>query len=210
MLELLAKEFRLAARALRHRPGLTLAALATLGLGIGANAAVFSVLNSVLLQPLPYRDSERLLTLWPEQFFSNREIQYLRDNLKSVEQVASLSPGWLMALTGVNEPTEVSAGRVSGNLFSMLGVRPQLGRIFDAESERPGNDRVVVLSDDLWRTQFGGDAAIVGRSITLNQQSYEVIGVMPRDFDVLTRDSDLWYPLTMDPRAQWWNGQVTL
>jgi predicted permease len=184
------------------------AAALTLALGIGANTAMFSVVRSIVLRPLPYAEPERLLVVWPERLLGSREVAYLRDNARTLDLVGAFSPGWLMGLTGVDRPTQVSGARISGDLFGLLGVRPRLGRTFDQDAEAPGRDRVAVLSDALWRRSFGADPAIVGRSIVLDQQSYAVVGVMPPDFQILDTDTDLWTPLTMDPSAMHWAGQV--
>jgi putative ABC transport system permease protein len=209
MLDLL-REARLAWRALVRRPGLTLAALATLALTIGANTAVFSTAYGLLFRPLPYPASERMVALWPDHFVANREIEFMRRELRTVDGVASVSPGWLMGLTNVATPVEISAERVSGNLFELLGARPLLGRVFGLDAERPGNEQVVVLSHALWRSQFAADPGIIGRSITLNNAPYQVVAVMPRDFNLVDGEADLWYPLTMDPNAQSYAGAITL
>jgi hypothetical protein len=203
VLDLLFQETRQSIRGLVRRPALTLAALLTMALGIGANGAVFSVLNSIVLRPLPYAAPHGLVTIWPDHFVAHREIDFLRQNLRTLQDVASLSPGWLMSLTGIEQPTEVDGAGVSGNLFRTLGAAPQLGRTFGDEADRPGGPREVVLSHDLWRTQLGGDPAIVGRSIMLSRESWQVIGVMPRGFHILDSESDLWFPLPMDPTAQY-------
>ena len=117
-LQLIGQEIRQAARGWRRRPGLLVPATLALALGIGANTAVFSVVSAILLRPLPFAEPERLVALWPDHFFANREIEFLRQELRSTAQVASMSPGWLSALTGIAEPTEVDAARVSGNFFS--------------------------------------------------------------------------------------------
>ncbi|MEX2283742.1 MAG: ABC transporter permease [Gemmatimonadota bacterium] len=204
------RELRLAARALRRRPGLTMAAMATLALTIGANTAVFSTAHSLLLKPLPFPEADRMMALWPDHFVSNREIEFLRRDLRSVDGVASVSPGWLMGLTGVETPVEVSAERVSGNLFELLGARPLMGRTFGLAAERVGAEPVVVLSHPLWRSQFASDPAVVGKSITLNGDSYQVTAVMPRGFSVVDSEADLWYPLTMDPTSSFYAGSVAM
>ena len=208
-LQLIGQELRQATRAWLRRPGLLIPALLALALGIGANAAVFSVVNGVLLRRLPFAEPERLVALWPDHFFSNREIEFLRREMKSAAHVASFSPGWLVALTGVAEPTELDGARVSGNLFSTLGVRAQLGSTFGLEAEVPGAAPVAVLGYQLWQTKFNGDPSVVGRTILLDRQPYRVLGVMPRTFKLLD-DADLYLPLTMDPDAMSYAGGVTL
>ncbi len=205
----LVRAVRLTFRALGRRPGFTAAAVLTLTLGIGANTAMFSLVDSIVLRPLPYADPSRLVVVWPGTFLGNRAVDYLRTNARTLDRVGSFSPGWLMGLTGVPEPTQLSAARISGNLFDVLGVRPALGRTFGMEGETPGNDHVVVLGDRVWRRSFGADPAVVGRSIQLDDEPYTVIGVMAPSFQILDTDTDLWTPLTMDPTAMHWAGQVT-
>jgi putative ABC transport system permease protein len=202
------RSFRLALRGLRNRPGFAGAVLITLTLGIGANTAMFSVVNSIMLRPLPYAEPDRLVVIWPENYLGLREVDYLRTEARELDAIGAFSPGWLMGLTGVAEPTQVSAARITGNLFGLLGVAPAIGRAFGMEGETPGQDRLAVLSDGLWRRSFGGDPAIVGRSIQLDFEPYTVLGVMPPDFQILNTDTDLWTPLTMDRDAVQWSGQM--
>ena len=197
---------RLAVRSLARRPALVITAVVTLALGIGANTAVFTVVRSLLVRPLPFADADRLVAVWPGKFVANREIDALRTRTRTLEQVAGFSPGWLMALTGVANPVQLNAARVSGNMFEMLGVRPAVGRLFGAEAETPGQDQVAVLSDALWRDQFGADARVVGRSIILDGTSYQVIAVMPPGFRMFDVETDLWTPLPMDHAAMTWAG----
>ncbi len=209
-LELLGQEIQQAARGWLRRPGLLIPALLALGLGIGANAAVFSVVNGILLRRLQFADPERLVALWPDHYFGNREIEYLRRELRSTTQVASYSPGWLSALTGVAEPTEIDGARVSGNLFSLLGVHALQGTTFGMEAETPGAAPVAVLGYDLWQTKFNGDPSVVGRSIILDRQPYRVLGVLPRNFKILDQKTDLYLPMAMDPEAMSYAGGTTL
>ena len=155
----------LAVRSLIRRPGFALAAILLLALGTGANAAVFSVVRGVLLRPLPYAQPERLVSIWPGEYISNQEIGHWRDAAPSLDQVASLAPGWLMALVAEGgEPLDVTGARVSDNLFETLGVRAALGRTIVTGESTPGREGVVVLSDDLWRRRFAADPATIGRS----------------------------------------------
>jgi putative ABC transport system permease protein len=127
-------------RALERRPTFVIAVVATLALGLGATTAVFSVDNSVLLRPLSFARPERLVAVWPNTALANREIDLLRTNSRAFEQVAGFSPGWLMSLTGVVEPRQLNVGRVTGDMFAMLGATPMLGRIFDRQNERCSRD----------------------------------------------------------------------
>ena len=205
----LLRECRQSVRALARRPALAIAALLTLALGVGANGAVFSALNSIVLRPLPYAAPERLVTIWPNHFVAHREIDFMRRNLRSLSVVASLSPGWLMPLTGLSEPAELDGAGVSANLFSTLGVRPLMGRTFGTDADLPGGPQEIVLSHQLWQTVFGGDPTVVGRAITLSGSSWQVIGVMPRTFHIMDAESDFWFPLRMDPQAQHWAGATS-
>src|SRR6185436_4510754 len=136
--------FRYAIRGLLRRPVFALTAIVSLALGLGANLTVLGVVNALLLKPLPYKEPDRLVAVWPAQTFANREIEALRTRTRSYESVASVSPGWLMALTGVPSPRQLNAARISGNLLPMLGTEPAIGRAFGMEAEVPGNDAVVL------------------------------------------------------------------
>ena len=208
--QLLAQELRHAARGWLRRPGLLVPAVIALALGIGANTAVFSVVNAILLRRLPFAEPAQLVALWPDHFFANREIEFLRRELRSTAQVASVSPGWLSALTGVADPTEVDAARVSGNLFNTLGVRALIGITFGMEAEDPGAATVAVLGYEMWQSKFGGDPAIIGQTIILDRVAFRVLGVMPRTFKILDQETDLYLPLAMDPNAMSYAGGITL
>ena len=195
----LASDIRYALRTLARRPGFTAAALLTLALGIGANTAVFSVVNAVLIRPLPYAEANRLVAVWPSRFLSYSELFSLRENSRSLSRVAGLSPGWSVGLTGTAQPTQLSGARTSADLFALLGVKPLLGRTFVPEELQPGNDRVVILAHSLWRTQFGEDPAIVGSQIILDGQANTVVGVMPPEFEILQPNTDTWQPLAVYP-----------
>ena len=181
-------DLRYGARMLLKKPGFALIALITLALGIGANTAIFSVVNAVLLRPLPYAEPERLVALWesnaqrPE---SRNSISYpnffdWRAQSKSFERMASYYTND-MALTGVAAPVNLRSAVVSPDLFATLGVRPQLGRWFVGEEEKPGI-RAAIINHGLWQRQFGGDPNIVGCAVTLNGKQFNVVGVMPAGF----------------------------
>lgn len=204
------QSLRLTLRSLARRPTFTLTAIITLALGIGATTAVFSVVSALLLRPLPYADPGQLVAVWPGQSFANREVDALRSRSRTLAPVATFSPGWLMALTGTEEPRQLSAARVSGNLFDLLGVPAELGRTFGMEAEAPGRDLVAVLSWDLWRSTFAGATDIVGRSIQLDGTAYTVVAVMPRGFRTFETRADLWTPLTMDRSAMTWAGATSM
>jgi putative ABC transport system permease protein len=196
------QDLRYGFRMLGKNSGFTAVAVLTLALGIGANSAIFSVVNAVLLQPLPFARADELVTIyntpggktsWPLS-----PIAYL--NLKSrnsvFTDVAALSyKGWPANLTGRGEPERLQGFQVSANLFSLLGVALQQGRAFLSEEGRPGENRVVILSHELWRRRFAADPQIVGQAITLNGDSYAVVGVMSADFRYFTQKTELWTPL---------------
>jgi putative ABC transport system permease protein len=204
------RDLRLAVRSLRRAPGFAIAAIVTLALGIGANTAVFSVVYSVLLKPLPYENPDELYTVditIPERLaqlgaLTGRIQDYLewRDADTAFSGVATITPAqW--NLTGTGEPERVGGARVSTNFFSLLGVPPEQGRGFAAEEEQPGRDRVVVISNGLWRRRYGADPAIVGKTIDLNGQSHIVAGIAQASLLVPT--GTLRY-LNFGPRVDVW------
>jgi putative ABC transport system permease protein len=177
---------------LRRNPGFTFVAVLTLALGIGANTAIFSVVNAVLLRSLPYHDPERLVSVGrvPSGLFLK-----WREQARSFEQIAGETEGGA-DLTGIGEPERLRTGIVSANLFATLGLAPALGRAFTPEEDRTGGTPVAILSDALWRRRFGSDPQVIGRTLTLDGQSRTVIGVMPPGFRFPVR-SDLWIPLAL-------------
>ncbi len=208
-MQALLDDLRHAFRRLRHAPAFTLIVVLTLALGIGANAAIFSVVNTVLLKPLPYRDPDQLVTIfhhYPELALDAPVsvpgfIDY-RDRTHSFSSVA-VESGWNVNLTGAGEPQRLQGARVTGLLFHALGVAPALGRpINDADIE-PGRNQVVMLSHGLWLRQFGGNPGVVGQSIELNGVAYQVIGVMPDGFvDPAASKTEIWAPLVFTPAQE--------
>ena len=210
ILETVAGQFRHAARSLLRRPVLSVVALATLGLGIGANTAIFSIINVVLLKPLPFKDPDRLVMVWStsptqglsEGFASYADFHDWQEQSKAFEKMATLwtFPNGDVNLTGGSEPQRVSVARISTGFFEVLGVAPLLGRTFLAEESIVGNHRRAILSYGLWRRDFGGDSTLVGKSVMVNGFPYEVVGIMPpelqsRSVRVLGTDVQLWRPL---------------
>jgi putative ABC transport system permease protein len=185
-------------------PGFTAAAIIALALGIGANTAIFSVVNSVLLRPLGYREPERLVTishLYPKldlvaSVSAPGYIDY-RDQASVFEQTAASTNFSYNVTGGGGDPERVQGRRVTANFFPLLGVAPTLGRTFLAEEDAPDKARVAVLSHGLWQRRFGGDPLIINRTITLNNESYMVLGVMPAEFK-FGRD-ELWAPIAFTP-----------
>jgi putative ABC transport system permease protein len=211
LLETTVHDLRFGARALRRNPGFAGIAILTLALGIGANAAIFSVVNAVLLRPLPWSEPDRAVMIWSKwtafdkTWVATGEVVDYRRRAKTLAEVAAWSDGQVN-LTGDGDPERVAAGGVTANLFSTLGVSPLLGRTFSAAEDVPNGPRLVVLGHALWSRRYAADPNIVGRTIQINGQAYEVTGVMPDDF-VLPTDyqnpepSQLWLPQQMDPAS---------
>src|SRR5215831_12641766 len=192
------QDLRYGARMLFKNPGFTLIAALTLALGIGANITIFSVINAVLLHPLPYPEAERLVFLWtevPKQNIKERASAYAnfsewRDQNKSFEDLAVFDPT-AVTLTGAAEPEGVMSVRASANLFPLLGMAPLLGRTFTAEEEQQ-KARVVVLSHGLWQRRFGASPNILGQTLEIDGVSSEVIGVMPEHFQFSRENTPMW------------------
>jgi len=204
-MDTLLKDLRYGVRGLLKRPGFTLVALIALALGIGANTAIFSLVNAVLVQPLPFAEPDRLVWMWGNiRQGGNRAsvspldfLDYRQQNTTFEHFAASFSVPAHAILTGNGEPERLTAGGVTGNYFQALGVSPALGRTFVLENEKPASDHVTILSFGLWQRRFGGDAEIIGKTIILNGESYAVLGVMPKDFN-FPRSSELWFPMSFD------------
>src|SRR5689334_16075537 len=198
------QDIRYGLRGLRKRPGFTAVALITLALGIGANAAIFSVVNAVLLRPLQFREPERLAILWEDASFvgfprnTPAPANYVdwKNQAQSFEDLAATRESSLN-LTGDGEPERVPSRRVTANFFSLLGVQPLIGRGFLAEEDRPQANKVVVLSYPLWQARYGGDRSILNRALLLDGEKYTVVGVMPAGFQWLEREEKLWVPLAL-------------
>ncbi len=199
----LGHDVRSAARSLRRAPGFVLLALLTLTLGIGANAALFGVVRSVLLRPLPYPDADRLVQVWTDERAHGREapewltppdfLDWQRDNTSFASMAAY--QGWGPDLTGDGDPESLSGLAVTARFFDVLGVPAAFGRTFAAADDDAGAERVVVLTDAIWRRRFGADPAVLGRQLTLDGEPWTVIGVMPRDFRSPIPQVELFRPL---------------
>lgn len=203
------QDLRYGLRMLWNKPAFTLVAVLTLALGIGLNSAIFSVVNAVLLRPLPYHKANELMMFYftnprgeEEWFVSSAAYQNLKSQTSVFTDVAAWGNStWPANLTGDGEPERLQGFQVSANFFHVLGVAPALGRTFLAEEDRPGNNYQVVISHDLWRRRFGGDPGMIGRSILLNSTAYNVIGVMPADFRFIL-NTDVWSPFALTPAAE--------
>ena len=195
-------------RRLARSPGFTTIVVLTLALGIGANTTIFSVVNSMLLRPLPYPQPGQLVTLnhvYPSvdlvTGISAPGFRDYRDRTQSFESVA-ITRGWSANLTGLGEPVRVTGSLVSAGYFETYGISPVIGRSFVPAEDEPGNEHVVVISDGFWKRHLGGAPDVIGRSLSLNEESYQVIGVMPPDFrDFYDRDRELWVPIALSPDA---------
>ena len=202
-LETLWQDLRYGLRQLRRNPGFTAVAVLTLALGIGANTAIFSVMNAVLLQPLPYKNPQRLVRLQitepgsasPVPVVSGPDfIDWQKQNHVFEEMAAGFDAN--KALTGRSEPLQLSGFEVSPQIFHLLGIPPLIGRSFTQDEIGPGHDQVVILSYGLWQRAFGGDKSIAGKTITLSGKAYDVVGVMPHSL----RFPDLWW----GTKAEFW------
>ena len=196
------QDLRYGVRMLMTKPGFTLIAILTLALGIGANTAIFSVVNAVLLRPLPYSEPERLVAVWEtnKKNSGTNAVSYpnffdWRSQSKSFERMASYYTN-TATLTGVATPVNLRCAVVSAELFSLLGAKPQQGRLFLPEEDKPGNStgRAAIISNGLWQRQFSADPNLVGRSLTLSGKVFNVVGVMPAGFQ---------YPIEAEPIEIW-------
>src|ERR1044072_7377724 len=210
-------------RALTNRPGLTLIIIATLALGIGANTAIFSVVNATLLRPLPFKDPDRIVMVWGylpklaqnSDKFPSSAANYLGlvKQTQTCEQLAAFRQ-WSWQLTYAGAPEQLQGVRVSANFFEALGARPLIGSSFNTDQDQEGAAPVAVISYRLWQKEIGGDAHAVGKTFTLNGRTVQVVGVMPRDFEFpgsanmipglqFATRNDIWMPLatTADDRS---------
>lgn len=203
------QDFRYGLRILAAKPGFTAIAVLTLAMGIGANTAIFSVVNAVLIQPLPYENPQSLVAVlerFPRKetdtgLFSAPDFEDLEQQTQTVETMAAYQ-NKDFELSGIDRPERITGARVSAALFPLLGVQPAMGRTFTAQEDREGR-LLVVLSNGIWRRQFGSDPEIIGRKITLDRRPYEVTAVMPRTFEFPQRGqvsnnqpADLWVPIS--------------
>ncbi len=200
----LVQDLRYAVRQLRKTPGFACTVIVILALGIGSTTAIFSTINPILFEPLPYPQARRIVMIWyagedgsriPQTFHTYRE---LAERSRSLEAITGLKP-WQPALTGADHPERFDGQRVSANYFHALGVPPALGRDFQPADDVYNGPKVVILGNELWQRTFAGDRSIIGRQVRLDDDNYTVIGVMPRMFDnVLAPSADVWAPLQYD------------
>lgn len=196
------KEVLQAIRGLLRRPDFTAVAVVTLGLGIGANSAIFSVVNGVLLEPLQYPESEELVLMtsafptmgFTEFWVSPPEFMEVSERMRSFETIGAFTTG-RASIGGDDHPDRLNTAYTTYTLGQALNVTPQLGRYFSEEEDQPGATPVAVLSDELWKSSFGGDRSILGRDIEVDGVMTTVIGVMPAGFDVTDSHIKIWQPL---------------
>jgi putative ABC transport system permease protein len=189
-----------------RKPAFAIVALSALALGIGANAAIFSAVNALLLRPLPYAHAERIVRLHDEKPpelvdfpVSPGNFTYWQRNTRSFEHVGAVF-SWPLVLTGGERPEQLDAARMSASMFPLLSTSPVLGRAFRADEEERGRDQVIILSDALWRSRFGASRTVLGQTITLTDKPYTIIGVMPPSFRFPSESTQAWVPLGFTPR----------
>ncbi len=197
MLDSLWQDVRYASRMLRRQPGFTAAAVITLALGIGANTAVFSLVDGILFAPLPYAAPERLVSV--EATYPNGAFAAMRDEVRSLE-VAAYAEGKDFTLKDGAAPVRVVGTRISAELPAMLGVKPAIGRWLRTGEDIAASDGYVILSHGLWMTRYKGDASIVGRFVELDGVRREIVGVMPASFQFPSARTQVWVPLGLDSR----------
>ncbi len=200
------QDLRFALRGMAHRPGFTAVVLATLALGIGANAAIFSVVDAVLLRPLPFEDVDRIVSLGhkaPYSSVSEPEFVDYQRGVAAFEKLAAYS-GMEVTITVSDQPVRAAGARVSRDFFTILGVKPQRGRVFAAdEFSHLTRTRITVISSGLWRQQFAADPAVVGKVIQINGAPFRIIGVMPDGFGFPSARAAFWTPWRLNPDSLW-------
>src|ERR1700752_2491792 len=229
-METLIKDIRFALRSLIKRPGFTSIAIVTLALGIGANTAIFSVVNATLLRPLPFKDPDRLVMVWgyiPKMArtadkFPSSAGNYLGlvKQTQTFQELAAFRQ-WSWQLTHAGEPEQLQGVRVSANFFEALGARPVLGQTFTSDQDQEGAAPVAIISHRLWQREFGANPNVVGRTLLLNGRTVNVVGVMPRDFEFpgganmipglqFATRNDIWMPLAMTAEERKNQGSLNL
>src|SRR5579864_992309 len=207
-LEVLWQDVRFATRQLRKSPGFTTVAILTLALGIGANSAMFSVVDAVLLRPLPYRNASRVVSLFERRPHESEtkvpvtpgDFYEWRDKARSFEQMAAMDE-MVCNLTGTGEPQRVPGVAVTPGFFEVFGTQAMLGRTFRLDDEKSGTNRVAIVSNGFWQRQLGSDANAVSRTLLLDGNPYSIVGVLPADFRYpFTSQSDIYLPISPSPK----------
>jgi hypothetical protein len=216
-LETLAADLRFGLRTLRKSPGFAVLSVLTLALGIGANTAVFSMVNALLLHPYKFHDLDRLVRVWEyrgvdEGFDSRYAAAADADDLRSNGQVfeAMTAYGWRnFSLNKQGDAQAILGARVAANFFELLGSVPAVGRVFMPEEEQPGSEQVAVVGHGLWQRQFGGDPQLIGKTVALDGRNYTVVGIMPKDFSFPV-PVEVWTPLALTPAEKADRTQLSL
>jgi putative ABC transport system permease protein len=201
------QDLRFGARMLRKQPAFSAVAVVALALGIGANTAIFSVINALLLRPLPFKHADRLVYVWETNpkigldrgIVSPPDFADWREQNGVFEHISAFRT-WFYRLSGGGDPEQVWGVRTSASFFELLGVEPQTGRTFLPEEEQPGRDQVVIISHGLWERRFGADPGLIGHAITIDDRPFTVIGILPGDFDLFGRKRayDIWMPFDFE------------
>ena len=229
MIETLIQDLKYSFRLLAKNSSFAAIAVVTLALGIGANTAVFSLVNAVLLRPLGYTEPERIVTVWssfPQAGVRKFGVAYKnvqdwkeRNNVFAPLAIYQAASNTSLNLTGISGPVRVQGARATGDFFQALNVNPLIGRVITSEDEQPGRDHVAVIGYNLWRRDFGGDTQLVGHKVKLNDDDFEIIGIMPPGFQFpsglempagqqFASATELWVPLTT-PAAATQNDRIT-
>jgi putative ABC transport system permease protein len=205
-------DLRYGLRALLRKPGFTVTAVIALALGIGANTAIFSVINGILLRSLPYGEPDRIVMVWERNAAANSDRNVVspanflewQKQSRSFAQMAAVADYPANLTGGGGEPEEIKAQFVSHEFFATLGVQPMMGRTFTAAEDRKGDDLVIVVSYELWRNRFGGDPTVLGRQANVNGRLRTIIGIMPPRFHFLDPEVKAWMPLALNPATDYW------
>ncbi len=205
-LERLLQDIRYAARMFRRTPGFTAIAVLSLAVGIGGNAAMFTLVNTLLVRPLPYRAPDRLVRI--TGIFPRAAVPFFQQRNRTMD-IAAVSPGSEYNLTGEGEAIRIVGSATSANAFAVLGAAVARGRSFETGEDSPGRDAVVILSNSLWRTKFGGDPSVIGRVIALNGVHRRIVGIMPPAFSYPSAQVQAWVPMRFDPSnfLEYWAGE---
>ena len=205
IMDTLIKDIRYGVRSLLKHRGFSLIAVLTLALGIGANTAIFSLVNAVLLRALPFPDADQLVMVWEDASFAGfprntpapaNYADWKSQSQSFAEMAALRTQGF--NVTGDGEPEKVEGYGVTANFLPMLGVKPAAGRVFSADEDKPGAAKVVMLSHGFWQRRYGAEQTVMGRQLLLNGEKYTVIGVMPKDFQFMESYIGLWVPLALN------------
>ncbi|HVG18824.1 MAG TPA: ABC transporter permease, partial [Blastocatellia bacterium] len=203
------QDIRYAVRMLLKKPAFTAIVVLALAIGIGANTAIFSVVNAILLRPLPYKNPDRISMVWldnkrmgvDQDWHSYPNFMDYKEQSQTFDDMAAFNDR-SFNLTGAGEPVRITGVWATASLFSVLGIEPALGRAFTVEEEEPGKNLVVVLSNGLWQRRFGADPNVLGQLINLNGVNREIIGVMPASFVFPEKETEMWVPLSLSPQLK--------